>query len=217
MVDIKATIAKNIARLRQDRGMTQFELAEHLNYSDKAVSKWERGESLPDVSVLLEIAKLFGVSLDYLVQEEHPEPVETGKKKADPLTSRYDRGFITGVSLVLVWFIALLAFVLISLIFEDARGQWLAFVYALPVCMIVWLTLNSTWFNTRVNYLIVSLLMWSGLISLHISLLLFADKNAWLLYLLGIPGQIMILLWSRIKRRPKSTAPTESGNTTDPT
>ena len=47
--------------------LTQIELAEKINYSDKAVSKWERGESIPDVSVLLELSKLFGVSIDFLV------------------------------------------------------------------------------------------------------------------------------------------------------
>ena len=204
MADIKAIIAKNIALLRQSKGMTQIELAEQLNYSDKAVSKWERGESLPDVTVLMEIAVLFGVTLNHLVQED---PLASVHKKKESLTSRYNRGFITGVSLVLVWFIALLAFVLVSLLFENATRQWLAFLYAVPVCLIAWLTFNSTWFDTRVNYLIVSLLMWSGLACIHVSLLVFGVMDAWLLYLLGIPGEIMILMWSGIKRRPKKNAP----------
>lgn len=207
MVEIKAVVAKNISALRQAGGMTQIELAEYLNYSDKAVSKWERGESLPDVSVLLEIARLFEVSLDYLVQEEHP--VAEGKKKKEPLAARYNRGFITGVSLMLVWFIALLAFVLVSLIDETARGQWLSFLYALPICFIVWLTFNSTWFDTRINYLIISLLMWSSLACIHVSLLVFGVMDAWLLYLLGVPGQIIILMWMGIKRRPKKGSEAE--------
>ncbi len=201
MVDIKGTIAKNIARLRQGKGMTQIELAEQLNYSDKAVSKWERGESLPDISVLLEISKLFEVTLDYLVQEEHAAPKP--KKKKEPLAARYNRGFITGVSVMLVWFIALFAFVVVSLVVEGNQGQWLSFLYALPICFVVWLTFNSTWFDTRVNYLIISLLMWSGLTCIHVSLYVFCSMNAWLLYLLGIPGQIIILMWMGIKPRPK--------------
>lgn len=209
MTDIKGIIAKNIARLRQGRGMTQIELAEQLNYSDKAVSKWERGESLPDVSVLAEIAGLFQVTLDDLIREEQAEKKQK-KEKKEPLAARYNRGFITGVSLVLVWFVALLAFVVISLIFPDFTWQWLLFLYALPVCMIVWLTFNSTWFDTRVNYLIISLLMWSGLACIHVSLLVFGVMNAWLLYLLGIPGEVMILMWSGIKRRPKAKAPEEA-------
>ena len=71
MTDIKQIIAKNISALRQDKELTQIELAEKLNYSDKAVSKWERGESLPDIGVLTQIADLFEVPLDYLVRREH--------------------------------------------------------------------------------------------------------------------------------------------------
>ena len=71
VTDLKQTIAKNITALRQGRKMTQIELAEKLNYSDKAISKWERGESIPDVTVLKSIADLFGVTLDYLLQESH--------------------------------------------------------------------------------------------------------------------------------------------------
>ena len=63
MSDIKSIVAKNISELRQKRSMTQLELAEQLNYSDKAVSKWERGDSLPDISVLCDIAALFSVPL----------------------------------------------------------------------------------------------------------------------------------------------------------
>ncbi|MBQ3216710.1 MAG: helix-turn-helix transcriptional regulator [Oscillospiraceae bacterium] len=207
MADIKATIANNIASLRQAKGMTQLDLATQLNYSDKAVSKWERGESLPDISVLMEIAELFGVNLDYLVREEHPRIKE--KKKKEPLAARYNRGFITGVSILLVWFLAVFAFVLASLILDEWRGQWLSFLYAVPVCLVVWLTLNSTWFDARVNYLIISLLMWSGLAAIHISLLVFCGINTWLLYLLGAPGQIIILFWSKIKRRPKKTEKTK--------
>lgn len=51
--------------------MTQLELAESLQYSDKAVSKWERGESVPEIATLKAIAELFDVTLDSLVSEEH--------------------------------------------------------------------------------------------------------------------------------------------------
>ena len=71
MNDIKSVVAKNIVELRQAKGMTQLELGEKLNYSDKAVSKWEHGDSMPDISVLVEMADMFGVTIDYLVRQEH--------------------------------------------------------------------------------------------------------------------------------------------------
>ena len=75
MEDLKKIIARNIVDLRRANNMTQLELAEKLNYTDKAVSKWERGESLPDISVLKTIADLFGVKIDYLVTVDHVEAV----------------------------------------------------------------------------------------------------------------------------------------------
>ena len=194
MKDIKTITAKNIAALRQSAGMTQLELAEKLNYTDKAVSKWERAESLPDVTTLVAIAQLFDVSLDRLILDEAPVAQIPSKKR------RYDRAMITGVCLLLVWFVALLSFVLLTLLLPKAQMTWLTFVWAVPVTMILWLVLNSIWFRRRRNYLIISLLMWSALAAIHLTLLPFLGVRLWLIYLLGIPGQAAICLWSRFRR-----------------
>ena len=198
MEDIKSIVAANIAELRQKNNMTQMELAEKLNYSDKAISKWERGESTPDVSVLVQIAALFEVSLDYLVQSEHPktESGETSQKG-----SRYNRKAIAYISESVGWIVAVFAFIITTLILNRITFQYLYFVYALPVVLIVKLVFNSVWFDSRRNYYIISLLMWSLLATVHITFLYFG-VNVALLYLLGIAGQIVIVLWSFI-RKPK--------------
>lgn len=197
MNNIKSIVAKNIAELRQKNGMTQLELAEKLNYSDKAVSKWERAESMPDIAVLVEIADMFKVPLDYLVREEHERPKPKKEKKEKPVRN-YNKKFIVMLSVLAVWLAAFIAFVIISIVKKDSPMQWLMLVYAVPLSMIVWLIFNSIWFDTRRNYLIVSLLMWSLLLSIHLSCLA-AGINLWQIYLLGIPGQIIILVWSKIK------------------
>lgn len=207
MNDIKPIVAKNIASLRQSAKMTQIELAEKLNYSDKAVSKWERGESLPDIAVLVMIADLFEVPLDYLVRAEHKQP----KPEPADAPPRYNHSMIAWISVLLVWFIALFAFIIISLISSETPFKWLAFVYAVPVTSIVWLVFNSVWFNPRRNYLIISLLVWSLIASVHISLLP-ADINIWMLYLLGIPAQLIILGWSMIKKPSAKTDTKEVDN-----
>jgi transcriptional regulator with XRE-family HTH domain len=199
MSDIKNIIAKNIAELRQAHSMTQIELAEKLNYSDKAISKWERGESLPDVTVLVTIASLFGVTLDYLVQEEHKEPMCKQEGAPKP---KYNRRLIAAISSILVWFIALLAFVVLAIFCPSLRGSWLAFIYGLPVSLSVVLVFNSIWFNRRMNYLIISALVWSVLVAVHVSVLV-AGHNVWLIYLLGIPGQLVIFMWSQLKKTSK--------------
>ena len=199
MGDLKLIIAKNTALLRREAQMTQFELAEKLNYSDKAVSKWERGESVPDIVVLKEIADIFSVTVDFLLEEEHPKKKKFGENLRIKM---HNHSFIMGMSIVLVWLIALLAFVVGDMFREyTASRVWLVFMYAVPVTMIVWLVFNSVWFNRRLNFLIISLLMWTSLASIFVSLAVFANVSVRFLLLLGIPGQIIIVLWSRIKTK----------------
>lgn len=62
------TIGLNIVRLRKAKGLSQKELAEKLNYSDKVISKWERGESLPDIIAIEAMSKFFGISIDEFVR-----------------------------------------------------------------------------------------------------------------------------------------------------
>jgi len=209
MGEIKQIIAKNISELRTSAGLTQLELAEKLNYSDKAVSKWERGESTPDVAVLTQIADLFGVPLDYLVRADHgdmpaPEYTADEQKNTEKLTKRTLRmrknhGFITGMCLILVWLVAATLFMILDAALRDGvYGHYLIFAYAVPVTLIVWLVFNSIWFNTRRNFLIISLLMWTILLAIHMTLFSFGF-NLWMIFILGVPGQIIIVLWSMIK------------------
>ncbi len=204
MEDIKAIIAENIVLLRRGRGMTQIELAEKLNYSDKAISKWERGESVPDISVLKQIADIFGVTVDYLITPgQDGLPVDDDAVKKQIAKKKRAHGTITGMSVVLVWIIALIVFFSIDLSTDGIVGHWLAFAYAPAVSAIVWLVLNSIWFNRRRNYLIISLLMWSLIIALHITLILLCSMDFWQFYALGVPGQIIIVLWSLMEKKEK--------------
>lgn len=204
MDDLKKIVAKNISDLRIKNSLTQLELAEKLNYSDKAVSKWERGESIPDIAVLRQIADLFGVTLDYLVTEDHSENQNKYSNESAIKEEKHKRNriFITSMSLVLVWIIAALTFMVLHQLNSEyslLHYEWLAFIYALPVTFIVWLVLNSIWFNKRNNFLIISLLMWTALIAIYLSLLLFLNLNLWMAFAIGVLGQVIILLWSRIK------------------
>ena len=199
MADLKLVIAKNIAELRREAQMTQFELAERLNYSDKAVSKWERGESVPDIVVLKEIADIFSVTVDFLLCEEHPKKKKFGENLRIKMKNH---AFITGMSITLVWLIALALFTVGDVFREYAAlHHWLVFVYAVPMSLIVWLVFNAQWFKAKMNFVIISLLMWATLASIFVSLIVYAGVNVRFLILLGIPGQIIIVLWSRIKTK----------------
>ncbi len=206
MEDIKLNIAQNIVSLRKKNNLTQIELAEKLNYSDKAISKWERAESTPDITVLKAIADLFGVSVDYLLRSEHDESDQphTDKKNEVIEHIKRRRRVVTVMSVLIVWVIATVVFIVLDLSLNNTSAHLLCYAYAVPTGALVWLVLNSIWDNSRKNYIIISIMMWSLLIAVHLSILA-GGVNAWQMYLLGIPGQTIICLWSIIGKGVNKT------------
>lgn len=207
---LKEVLGKNIAAYRKQQRLTQAGLAEKLNYSDKAVSKWERGESIPDVLTLVQIAELFDISVNDLITDPNELPEHTGvvvgkmeKAVEKTLKRKADKVSILGLSSLLVWFVAMLAFVVVSSL--GISRSWMAFIYAIPVNGIVLLSLLSAWRDYRFNKSLISVIVWGTLLSLHMSLLVFAGLNIWKLYLLGIPGQLAVLAWFRMFRKPKES------------
>lgn len=210
---LKKQIGANIASYRKRLGLTQAGLAEKLNYSDKAVSKWERGESAPDVQTLVQLAELYDVTVNDLLVDpnalpENPGTVERvmGKAVEKTLKRKADKKIILMLSSLLVWFVALLIFVVLSSL--ELPKSWIAFIYAIPIDAIVMLSLRSAWKDFRWNQALISLIVWGSLLSIHMSLLVFLQINIWRIFLLGIPGQIAIFLWFRLYRK----APKEETN-----
>ena len=151
---------------------------------------------MPDVSVLKNLADLFGVTVDYLLQEDHtPAQVHTEEKSVD---NHRNHKIITVLSVLLVWLVATMCFIALDIVWPQTAATWLSFLYGVPVSMIVWLVFNSIWFNRRRNYLIISLLMWSTLACIFLTLTA-AGYPIWKFFLLGIPGQIAIFVWSRFQ------------------
>lgn len=198
MWEIRFIIGKNIQSLRSAKGMTQQQLGEKLSYSDKTVSKWERGESLPDIIVLKMVADFFEVSLDYLVEERHP--LDDKKQKEIKKIQERNYYIITGSSIFMVLLVAVLLFVILKMVLPNTLYPWLCYAYAVPAAMIVWLVFNSIWFNPRKNYMIVSFLVWSLLIALFYTFLA-AGHIIWQVLLIGIPAQTIIILWSRLRKK----------------
>lgn len=208
---LKNRIGTNIALQRKRCRLTQAGLAEKLNYSDKAVSKWERGESMPDVLTLMQLAEQFEISVGELLEDPNQLPGNPGKlEKAmtqvseKALKRKANKNVILGLSTTLVWFIALLIFVVISSF--DLPYSWIAFFYAVPITAVVLLSLRSAWRDFRWNRPLISIIVWGFLLSIYVTFLLFLRFNMWKLFLLGIPGEIAIFLWFRLFRPEKEDA-----------
>ncbi len=205
---LRRQIGINIATCRKQSGWTQAELAEKLNYSDKAVSKWERGESIPDVLTLAALADCLGVTVNDLLHDPNALPENTGAVQQameqmveKTLKRKANKQIILALSSILVWFVALLVFVVLDTV--KVPNSYLAFFYAIPANAIVLLSLRSAWHDFRWNRALISLIMWGSILSLYMTLLILADFNAWKIFLLGIPGQAATLLWFRLFRQEK--------------
>ena len=215
---LKYQIGSNIAAYRKNAGLTQAGLAEKLNYSDKAVSKWERGESIPDVLTLMQLAGLFDITVNDLISDPNALPGNPGKlEKAmtqvseKALKRKANKNVILALSSTLVWFVALLAFVVLSSFDFLERYSCLLFFIAIPANAIVLLSLRSAWHDFRWNKALISIIVWGSLLSIYVISQAVFHYNFWKIFLLGIPGQIAIFLWFRMFRPVKTEEGTNNG------
>ncbi len=208
---LKNQIGANISAYRKRAGLTQAGLAEKLNYSDKAVSKWERGESVPDVVTLAQLAEQFGITVNDLLVDPNALPEDTGKVQQameqvveKTLKRKADKRIILMLSSILCWFVALFLYVVLSAIPFTEEWSWLFFIYAIPANAIVLLSLRSAWHDFRWNQALISVIVWGSLLSIYVTLDVFLRWKIWKMFLLGIPGQLAIFLWFRLFRGPKA-------------
>ena len=194
MNQVKETLPQNLTRLRSEHNFTQIEIAEKLNYTDKSVSKWERGEAIPPVDVLKDLADLYGVSLDYLVTGVEND---TYDRKYNSKTNNRNKIIIMFLAVSLVWIVATVLFSY-GIIFAE-QVFWILFVAAVPFTFIVLLIFNCIWGKRKYTFIIVSFLIWSALASIYLTFLSFT-YNLWAIFTIGVPLQIATILWSQLKK-----------------
>ena len=185
--NIKKHFAKNLSSYRRQSGMTQLELAERLNYSDKSISKWERGDGLPDLFVAATIADMLGVSLNDLISEREPKRI----------LHRRNKLIITGLSIGLVWLVASILFFIFQLALPSFAA-WMFFAYAVPASAVVCIVFTCVWWKKIYRFLSVSALIWSLANCVMIS---FPIPRMNLIFMLAAMLQILAVLWFLLKKR----------------
>lgn len=190
---LRSNIAKNISELRKASEITQAELAEKLNYSDKSISKWERGDGVPDVVVLQKIADLFGVTLNDIVSDEKPKL----PRKKPYLTNRI---VIPLLSVGVVFLVASIAFFVLRLLDVWSEMSWILFVYAVPVSLVVMLIFSELWWNLLARLLTFSGLIWSVFISVRLT---FPVDDMNFIFIIAAILQVITALWFVIRFRSK--------------
>ena len=193
MSNITENIARNITLLRKQNKWTQQELAERLNYSDKSISKWERGESTPDIEMLCKVAELFNVDVSYLTQEHN----EADIKKLDNSSNLFVRNLLILImACVAAYIIATIVFVYPTMRNpENAKRFWVAYLYAMPVCALLcnfYARKTKVWLMRMIS---VSVFVWSLIASLYCTALNHKMYTFWMLFLVGVPIQAAICLY----------------------
>lgn len=173
--------------------MTQNELAEKLNYSDNAVSRWERGDVTPSVETLQQISEIFSVPLESLFKENVVVVLNNDEKK-----QKIAKMSVLLLFVMLIWFIVMVAYVYLDAIFHI--NLWLLFAWAVPVSCLVLLPFNESWGRTVYKFVILSVFTWTTLACLYLT---FLQHNIWLIFIIGIPVQLALVIWTFIKPKKR--------------
>ncbi|HHX78478.1 MAG TPA: helix-turn-helix transcriptional regulator [Acholeplasmataceae bacterium] len=187
--EIMNNIQENLIYYRAKIGLTQVELSEKLGYSNKSVSKWERGEGIPDVIVLSKIASIFGITVNDLISSQKV------KVKKSLIKLRYLKAIFLAI---IPWLIATLIFIILEIKDVSTFKPWLVFIYALPVSVVILTIFFIIWKNKLLQFIALSLLAWLIPLSIYLSL---AKTKLWLIFLLGIPIQILLTIYFLVKKQ----------------
>lgn len=192
---LEQIIAENLAYYRKEAGLTQLEIAEQFNYSDKSISKWERGEGLPDVLVLKSLADFYGIRVDDFFREE---------KRRLPMSKKSKHWLIVGLSEMLLLLVFGACYVILSIALPHVYPWWLLFVYALAGSAILGVVWSGIYHQKFFQLISTSGIVWGTILSLFLTALLVTSiPNVWLLFLIGIPLEGLAILWYFLKRNNK--------------
>ena len=202
-VNQQELLANNLAYYRKASGLTQLELAEKFNYSDKSVSKWERGEGFPDIFVLKSLADFYGITVDDFYREEHKQITNQGR-------SLRKQVYFKLLSIGIGWLVTLIAFFLLNTLFKELHADvkfqtWLVFVYGALVSGIILLVWDFIYHHRFLKMIDTSIIIWTATLSLYLTFLVIMDLNLYLIFVVAVPLQILEIIWYLFRRKKNKT------------
>ena len=192
-MEIKEIVKNNLISLRKDNKLTQLELAQKVGYSDKAISRWETGETTPDVETLHTLAGLYNVPIAYFFEEEHV--VENKKVKEKVKVNKF---VISLLCIVSVWFVAIILFDVLSKI--DGIKAWLSFIWAIPMSFLLAIIFNSIWGKRIWTFIYASIFNWTSILAIYLQLI---EYSSFMIFIAGVPIQVVIILCYCLKKKKK--------------
>ena len=206
MENLATIVGKNIASLRKARGLTQQELAQEINYSDKSISKWELGYAVPSLDILMDIAAFFNVTIDYLTQEHSPESIDEVAATSEKMKIDPNRPIIIALTMMVIILIGLSIFLAAVFMRKDPNGPlpWSIFIWMVPVCCFLAALEVRHFYHSRIWFVsLISAFVWSLLLSFCFQYAFYNEtkENIWYILTIGAPIQVILLLFQKIQRQ----------------
>lgn len=183
MENVKAIVSQNLLRLRKENNLTQAELARRINYSDKAISRWEAGEVVPDLETIYALSEVFDVPVSQIT--------EARSKGADG-----NRGKELGQKILSqiflcceIWLIFTVLFVYIKL--TKQINIWQLFVWGVPSCMLVLWFFNRKEKANLLLFIYSTIFVWSFTTCIYLHLI---ESNPWYMFFIGLPAQGLLII-----------------------
>lgn len=205
--DFRKKTGNNISYYRKANGLTQSALGEKLSYSDKAVSKWERGDSVPDVYIIYRMSEIFGCSVNDIIGQNEKD-IKSDRINEIAKNKQFRRIMITALSVGLLWLVASVIYFVTDLIVNGVYklGQddfILVFMYSVPASFIITLVFSKLWGRIWQQAVSVSGILWGSVISLAVSFNVFnfAQSSAYKILFAAGFFQVLIVLWYVMRKK----------------
>ena len=193
-------LAKNLVYYRKASGLTQLELAEKFNYSDKSISKWERGEGFPDVFVLKSLADFYGITIDDFYSEQHKKIAKQSQKRKQI--------YLRLLSIGIGWLVTVLSFFLLNVLLDKSLPfiPWLVFIYGTLLTSIIWLVWEFIYHNKLLRMFAASSIIWTATLTNYLTfLLVLPDVNLSLIFIVAATLQVLEVIWFLFRNKKNKT------------
>lgn len=190
MENVKKTVSLNLIRLRKENNLTQAELAKLINYSDKAISRWETGEVIPDLETIYSLSEVFGVPVSEIIEEPKTEEKSDDRIDENDEPQTVSQKILSQIFLLCeIWLVITVVFVYLKLSRETTL--WQLFVWGVPASSFALWLFNRKSNSNILLFIFSSVFTWTFITCIYLHLL---DSNPWYMFFIGLPMQGLLII-----------------------
>ena len=201
MENLREIIATNIINLRKAKNWTQVKLARRINFSDKAVSRWEKGEVMPDIETIQRLSEVFDVPMTAIIEKQKKQQQETKTKPTK-------QEVLSQIFLVCeIWTILSVAYAYLNI--SSGLNVWKIFLWGVPATVLLLYIVNLRHKHNVSSFVYGTIFIWTFTACLFIQMI---HLHAWFFFILGIPIQGMLVVRYLVKHEQRKRKDEELKN-----